>query len=445
MTNVVIIGMQWGDEGKGKIVDLLCPAFDAVARYQGGHNAGHTVKFGDQHFSLHLIPSGILRPGMRCILGNGMVISPEAFFRELEKLHAAGVVTEGRLFVSNRAHAVMPYAPLLDQAREAARGKDKIGTTSRGIGPTYEAKASRYGFRLGDLGTPLFEQRLPRAVERVAAELASLAGTGAEEAPSATEIAAVCRDWAERLRPFLKDTEGLLHAWGEAGESVLLEGAQGTFLDVDHGTFPFVTSSNSTAGGAAIGTGLPPNAITGAVGVLKAYATRVGEGPFATEETGEVEAHLRQRGNEYGTTTGRPRRCGWLDVVSARYSRRINGIQAIALTKLDVLDSLAEIPVCVGYRVGGTVHREYSMELEHGDFEPVYKTLKGWQRETVGTLEWEALPPEARDYIDFIEQEVGASVSLISTGPRREETLVRRGPALEHLLETRLDAVIAGR
>jgi adenylosuccinate synthase len=371
-----------------------------------------------------------------------MVIAPDAFFAELERLHAAGVESEGRLFVSNRAHAVMPYAPLLDQAREAARGKDKIGTTSRGIGPTYEAKASRYGFRLGDLGTALFEQRLPRAVERVAAELKSLGG---EESPSVEEVLTTCRQWAERLRPFLTDTEDLLHAWMEEGKNLLLEGAQGTFLDVDHGTYPFVTSSNSTAGGAAIGTGLPPNAITGAIGVLKAYTTRVGEGPFATEEQGDIEEHLRQRGNEFGTTTGRPRRCGWLDVVASRYSRRINGVEAIALTKLDVLDSLAEIPVCTGYRVGGAVVRDYTLALESGEGEPIYKTMKGWQRETVGILEWEDLPQEARDYIDFIEQEVGAAVSLISTGPRREETLVRRGPALDRLLGEGVEAVLQGR
>ncbi|MCB1056360.1 MAG: adenylosuccinate synthase, partial [Acidobacteria bacterium] len=358
MANVVIVGMQWGDEGKGKIVDLICPAFDAVVRYQGGHNAGHTVRFGEAHFSLHLIPSGILRKGMLCALGNGMVIQPDALFEEMARLEGMGIDFAGRYFISNRAHVVLPAAAALDQAREAAGGDGRIGTTSRGIGPTYELKASRFGIRLGDLASPSLEPRLRALLRKIDAELAALGASPAEEGPE--ETLARCLRWQEKLAPYLADTELEIHRWLTEGKSVLLEGAQGTLLDLDHGTFPYVTSSSSTAGGACTGTGLPPTALSGAIGVLKAYTTRVGGGPFTTELGSEVGEFLRQRGNEYGTTTGRPRRCGWLDLVAARYAQRLNGIAAVALTKLDVLDDLDEIPVCVGYRKNGSVFTEYS-------------------------------------------------------------------------------------
>lgn len=440
MANVVIVGMQWGDEGKGKVVDLICPAFDAVVRYQGGHNAGHTVRFGESHFSLHLIPSGILRPGMDCALGNGMVIQPDALFDEIERLEKAGVELRGRLFISNRAHLVLPQAAELDQAREQARGDSRIGTTSRGIGPTYEQKASRIGLRLADLFAENLEARLRSLLRKTRAELESL---GAE--PSQHDLESTlgrCRRWRDRLEPFLCDVELKLHRWLEEGKSLLLEGAQGTLLDVDHGTFPYVTSSNSTAGGACTGTGLPPTAVDGALGVLKAYTTRVGEGPFTTELGGSVGEYLRSRGNEFGTTTGRPRRCGWIDLVAARYARRLNGIGAVALTKLDVLDELEEIPVCVGYRQGETVHREYSAAFEAGQgFEPEYKIMPGWQASTVGITDFAQLPAAAQDYIRLLEEELGVPMALISSGPRREETIVRDLPVMQSFAGERLAAV----
>jgi adenylosuccinate synthase len=451
MANVIIVGMQWGDEGKGKIVDLLCPAFDAVVRYQGGHNAGHTVKFRDRHFSLQLIPSGILHEGMLCVMGNGMVISPEHFQAELGRLHEAGVRSAERLFVSNRAPVLLPCHAALDQAREAARGEGKIGTTSRGIGPAYEAKISRYGLRMTDLFAPDLEERLTLLLGKIQAELSSL---DSELVPQTADYVAQyaddCHAWGESLRPFLRDTEQLLNGWIADGRSLLFEGAQGTLLDVDHGTYPFVTSSNSTSGGACTGTGVPPTRIDGAIGVLKAYTTRVGGGPFPSELSGDVAEFLRKRGNEYGTVTGRPRRCGWMDTVVSRYARLLNGIDLIALTKLDVLDDFDEIPVCTGYRVRGRVRGEVLRDfpcdrwsLENA--EPVLRTMKGWKRSTVGILENEDLPQEAKDYIDFLEQETGAPITLISTGPRREETLLRDHPDMTRLTGGRLGQVLEQR
>jgi len=443
MGNGIILGMQWGDEGKGKIVDLLCPAFDGVVRYQGGHNAGHTVRFGEKHFSLHLIPSGILHPEMRCVLGNGMVISPPALFTELDRLGAAGIEIGGRLLVSNRAHAILPWHVELDQARETARGAQAIGTTSRGIGPAYESKAARFGARLGDLASEDLAERLQAEHRRVAAELASL------EAPAPTPIAELqelCAQWARRLAPLLWDTEVLLSEWLEEGASLLFEGAQGALLDLDHGTYPFVTSSSSTAGGACTGSGVPPTAIDGSVGVLKAYTTRVGAGPFPTELEDSAGEYLRDRGNEFGTTTGRPRRCGWLDTVVARHARRLNGNGTIALTKLDVLDQFDELHVCTAYEIDG----ERTLELPSdaralANARPVYRTVPGWKQETVGALELAGLPRAAREYVSLIEEEVGARVEVISTGPRREETIVRSGGALEELLGERFAQVIEQR
>jgi len=443
MANVVIVGMQWGDEGKGKIVDLLCPAFDGVVRYQGGHNAGHTVKFRDRHFSLQLIPSGILHPGMLCVLGNGMVVAPDAMLAELARLYEAGVRFDGRLFLSHRAHVLLPCHAALDKAREESRGAGRIGTTSRGIGPAYESKAARYGLRMVDLFAADLEDRLRVLLSRTQAELTSLGG---EALPSPAVYADLCRDWGERLRPSLRDTEQLLNGWIKEGKSLLFEGAQGSLLDVDHGTYPFVTSSNSTAGGACTGTGVPPTRIAGAVGVLKAYTTRVGGGPFPSELTDAKGEFLRRRGNEFGTVTGRPRRCGWLDTVAARYGQLLNGVGAVALTKLDVLDDFDEIPVCVAYRRGGDTLRDFPPDRRSLETaEPVLRTFKGWKRSTVGVLEWADLPQEARDYIDFIEQEIEAPVSLISTGPRREETIVRPHAELERLTAGRLGKVLEQR
>jgi adenylosuccinate synthase len=443
MANAVIVGMQWGDEGKGKIVDLLCPAFDAVVRYQGGHNAGHTVRFGDRHFSLQLIPSGILHAGMSCVLGNGMVVAPDALLSELARLAEAGVDASGRLFLSNRAHILLPFHAELDRAREAARGEGKIGTTARGIGPAYQCKINRTGLRACDLAAPDLEDLL--RIERVGIDL-ELRALGAEPLPAPAFYADLCRAWAERLAPSLRDTEQLLNGWIDEGRSLLFEGAQGTLLDVDHGTYPYVTSSSSTAGGAVTGTGVPPTRLAGALGVLKAYTTRVGGGPMVSELLDATGEFLRQRGNEYGTVTGRPRRCGWLDTVVARYARLVNGIDAIALTKLDVLDDLDEIPVCTGYRLRGKVVRDLPPgRADLAGAEPVLRTMKGWKRETVGILDHGDLPPAARDYVDLIEQEVGAPVALISTGPRREETIVRETPALARLTEGRLAKVVEQR
>ncbi|HKB94451.1 MAG TPA: adenylosuccinate synthase, partial [Gaiellaceae bacterium] len=387
MANVIVVGLQWGDEGKGKIVDLLGPAFDAVVRYQGGHNAGHTVKFGDRHFALRLIPSGILRPGMPCVMGNGMVVAPGAFLEEIGQLQAAGVETSGRLFLSNRAHALLPPHVTLDQAREAAAGTAKVGTTGRGIGPAYELKSSRFGVRLSELASPALEDRLRAQLARVDAELRSL---GAEPLGHPARLADECRHWAEQLEPYLADTEHLLHRWLDEGKSLFFEGAQGSLLDVDHGTYPYVTSSNPTAGGASTGTGVPPTAIDGVLGIVKAYTTRVGGGPFPGELLDAAGEHLRKRGNEFGTVTGRPRRCGWFDAVAARYAVRLNGARLVALTKLDVLDDLDEIPVCVGYRHAGRVLDEMPSCLETlEEAEPVYEVHAGWKQDTRAVLEFD--------------------------------------------------------
>jgi adenylosuccinate synthase len=442
MANIVIVGMQWGDEGKGKIVDLLCPAFDVVVRYQGGHNAGHTVKFEDRHFALRLIPSGVLHADTQCVLGNGMVIDPAALFSELEQLAAAGVAHAGRLWISERAHALLPLHVDLDKSREAALGDRKIGTTSRGIGPAYETKASRLGLRLADLGASDLEPRLEILLRRSAAEL----GVASDDVGArAAVLAAQCRAWAAQLAPMLRNTTYLINGWIAEGRSVLFEGAQGTLLDLDHGTFPFVTSSSSTAGGACTGTGVPPTALAGAIGVVKAYTTRVGGGPFLTEIAGEQGEALRKRGNEYGTVTGRPRRVGWLDIVAVRYARMINGIGSMALTKLDVLDDLAEIPVCTGYRLRGELVKELPACLSTMDeMQPVYRVMKGWRQPTVGALDFAGLPAAARDYLRFIEDEVEAPISLVSTGPRREETIVLEEPTLGRYIAGRREAVLRG-
>jgi adenylosuccinate synthase len=427
MSNVVVVGMQWGDEGKGKVVDLVCPAFDAVVRFQGGHNAGHTVRFGERHFSLRLIPSGILHHRVQCVLGNGMVISPEAFLGELEELEAAEVETADRLWVSDRATVLLPTHVALDQARERARGAAAIGTTSRGIGPAYESKAARYGIRMADLAAADLEERLAGWLEVVRPQLAALGGAADPEAIDAAALARRCREWGESLAPRLRGTELLLNGWLREGKALLFEGAQGALLDLDHGTFPYVTSSSATAGGAATGTGVPPTRIDAVLGILKAYTTRVGGGPFTTELDDEIGESLRKRGNEFGTVTGRPRRCGWLDLVAVRYAQALNGSDGIALTKLDVLDDLAEIQVCTGYRVAGSVGGEFPADRAAlAAAEPVYRTFPGWRCKTVGLLEWEDLPVAARDYVRFIEDEIEAPVVFLSTGPRREETILRR-------------------
>jgi adenylosuccinate synthase len=424
MASTVIVGMQWGDEGKGKIVDLLCPAFDAVVRYQGGNNAGHTVKFDDRHHALHLVPSGILHPRLSCVLGNGMVVHPGALFEELDSLEAMGVQTDGRLFVSDRAQVLLPVHMRMDEALEAARGEDRIGTTARGIGPAYQTKVAREGVRFVDLWSDHLERRIEA--------LTRYLGRSGE----ADEMLAFCGEWRERLAPLVTNTTYLLHGWLDEGRSLLFEGAQGALLDIDHGTYPFVTSSSSTAGGSCTGSGVPPGRIDGVLGVLKAYTSRVGEGPFPTELHEATGDFIRERGNEYGTTTGRPRRCGWLDLVAAGYARRLNGVSAIALTKMDVLDTLAEVPVCVAYRIDGEETDRFPSDLAAlARAEPVYETLQGWQTDTVGATTFEDLPEAAQHYVRFIEHALRAPVSIVSTGPRREETCIRRDSALRHLTD----------
>lgn len=427
MPNTIIIGLQWGDEGKGKVVDLVCPGFDAVVRFQGGHNAGHTVKFADRHFALHLIPSGILHAEKQCVLGNGMVISPAALLEEIDSLEAAGVETDGRLLVSDRAQLILPLHAALDAAREEALGDGKIGTTLRGIGPAYGTKVSREGLRMCDILAPDFAHRVETRLARVSKIL-----------PNAAALLDETRDawpeWRYRLKPLIQDTQTILNDWIDEGKSLLFEGAQGVLLDVDQGTYPYATSSSVTAGGASTGSGVAPTKMDGVVGVLKAYTTRVGEGPFPGELLDDVGERIRRRGNEFGTTTGRPRRCGWLDLVAVRQAIRQNGVTALALTKLDVLDSFEEIPVCVGYRVGGKEIRALPADSEIvARIEPQLEILPGWNEETVGLEKYEDLPEKAQKYVEYIESFLGVPAAIVSTGPRREETIAREHELLPGL------------
>ncbi len=423
MANVVVVGGQWGDEGKGKVVDLLCPAFTHVVRFNGGNNAGHTVRFADRHFALHLIPSGIVQPGCRCAVGPGVVIDPVAMAGEIRALEEQGIAVRPRLVVSPRAHLVLPGHRALDAAREAARGDGKIGTTGRGIGPTYETRAARSGVRVGLARNP---RRLREAVGDASAALALLLGQYPGAPAVADEEVERTIEAALALAPLLGDVSAMLAEATAAGGTILFEGAQGTFLDLDHGTYPFVTSSGCLAGYAAPACGLPARIVDGVLAVFKAYTTRVGGGPFPTELASGPGEQLRRRGNEYGTTTGRPRRTGWFDAVAARAAMRWNGIEAIALTKLDVLDEVDEVPIATAYRIGDTVTSEFPDDI--GDLtqvDPVYETLPGWRSNTSGVTAYAKLPKAARAYVARLEELLGAPVVLVSTGPRREETIVR--------------------
>ncbi len=421
----VVLGAQWGDEGKGKIVDVLSERFTAVARYAGGHNAGHTVIIGGQKFVLQLIPCGVLRPGCRGIIGNGVVLDPIAFLKEVAKLRGLGVAVDDQLFVSNRAQVILPYHRMIELAAESAPGRQKIGTTSRGIGPAYEDKMARSGLRIVDLLRPdLLKTHIEEACAEKNAIVKALFGAGTaplDPAKMFDEYAAA----AEQVRPFVADTGRLLNKILAEGGSVMFEGAQGTMLDIDHGTYPFVTSSSATAGGAATGTGVGPTAIGTVISVTKAYVTRVGEGPFPTEIHEEVGEHLRARGNEYGAVTGRPRRCGWLDIPLLRYSNQVNGAEWLVVTKLDVLDELEEIPICVGYEIGGKVTDEIPADVQGLErIKPVYTTLKGWRTSTEGITDFDKLPQEAQEYLRFQERESGAKIGMVSTGPDRDQTMV---------------------
>jgi adenylosuccinate synthase len=423
VSTVVIVGAQWGDEGKGKVVDCLAAGYDIVARYQGGHNAGHTVVVDGKKFVLQLIPSGILHPDKWVIIGSGVVLDPAALLEELAALEKNGVSAAGRLFISNRTHLIFPFHRDLERAAEAALGPLKIGTTARGIGPTYEDKMGRRGLRTCDLLDPdRLEEKLRHLLElKVALARALYGKADLDWSPVIEQY----QGYAERIRPFVTDIPVLLAEARRNGKSTLCEGAQGTMLDVDHGTYPFVTSSSTTAGGACIGLGIPPAAVTAVVGVTKAYTTRVGSGPLPTEISGATAEALRERGNEYGAVTGRPRRLGWLDLSVLRYSVLVNGLNSLVVTKMDVLDQLAEIPVCTGYRYRGATLPEMPPEVEVLEkVDPVYISRPGWLTSTRGLTEYEQLPERARDYLKFIADKIGVEIGMISTGPDRRETIV---------------------
>jgi len=422
--NQVVVGLQWGDEGKGKIVDLLARSAAIVARFQGGNNAGHTLVVEGKKTVLHLIPSGILHPGARCVIGNGVVIDPEVLCQELDALAAEGVdVTPTRLAISTNAHVILPYHRLLDSCRESARGSSKIGTTGRGIGPTYEDKAARRGLRVAEfLSADTRRARIEALLVDKNRQISEWFG----QAPlSIDEVEAWAAPLAERLSAFAADTPGLLHAANAAGDRILFEGAQGTFLDLDHGTYPFVTSSTTLAGGACAGTGVGPRDLHNIIGVAKAYTTRVGAGPFPTGIGGEAEEYLRQLGGEFGATTGRPRRCGWFDAPLVKRAVLLNSVTHLALTKLDILSEHDELKLCVAYE-------DDAVPGSHQPQVPVYETLPGWKQDIRGARSWDALPQACRDYITRIEELVGAPVALVSVGPGRNE-VISRDPIFEGL------------
>jgi len=425
----IIVGAQWGDEGKGKIVDHLSENVDIVARYQGGANAGHTVvipgKNGkpDTEYVLHLIPSGIFHPHVTCVIGNGVVLDPVALMSEIEQLKKSGIKVEGRLFISHNAHLIMPYHKYLDTARE--QGNEKIGTTGRGIGPAYIDKYMRTGIRVVDLlDRDILCKKLKRNIEASNELLSKVYHT------KILDVDAIIQeylDFDKKIDPYVKDTSAFLNNALKKKKVILAEGAQGALLDVDFGTYPYVTSSNPTSGGACTGLGIPPTAVTSIIGVVKAYSTRVGNGPFPTEQENEFGEFLRTKGGEYGSTTGRPRRCGWLDLFSLQYSVRVNGIEKIAVTKLDVLDELDELKVCIGYKIGNKKLTHFptdSQRLEQ--VEPVYRTFKGWKTQTSDVRSYSKLPKEAKQYLEALSKMIGAKLWMVSVGARRDQTLIVR-------------------
>ena len=433
MNNVIVLGAQWGDEGKGKVVDLLAERFDIVARYQGGHNAGHTVFIGEKKFILKLIPSGILRPGVTAVVGNGVVVDLAALAEEMAMLEAAGIDVQSHLRISNRAHVIFPFHRLVEKMSEARENRIPLGTTARGIGPCYEDKIGRRGIRIADLYDPATFRVL---YDTLAEDKNTLAETFHLEGPiDYTAIRCQTELLAAQIRPLVCDTSALLRDAMTAGKRVLFEGAQGTMLDIDHGTYPFVTSSSATAGGACTGLGVPPTRIQGVIGVSKAYITRVGTGPFPSESNDAAGDLLRREGNEYGSVTGRPRRCGWFDAPLLRYTAMVNGFDSLFITKLDVLDQLAKIPVCVGYWLDGKEIDEMPATYRSLEgVEPLYEKLPGWQTSTRGVTRYEDLPEKARAYLTFLEKRAGVEIGAISTGPERTETIIRPGSKLGKLI-----------
>jgi adenylosuccinate synthase len=432
MPNLIVLGAQWGDEGKGKIVDLFAENFAAVARYQGGHNAGHTVFIGDKKFVLKLIPSGILRPGVLAVIGNGVVIEPAALLEEISGLEAAGIDVKAQLKVSNRAHVIFPFHRIIEKISEGRDNRVAIGTTSRGIGPCYEDKIARRGIRIADFVDPNFAELYCSLAEdkQLIANAFQIA-----DRIDFDEILERYKQFAEEIRPLACDTSHLLNAIIREGKCILFEGAQGTMLDIDFGTYPFVTSSSAAAGGACTGTGVPPTKIDGIIGVSKAYITRVGAGPFPSEDLTELGEHIRRAGNEYGSVTGRPRRCGWFDVPLLRYTAEVNGFDSVIITKLDVLDELDEIPVCVAYEVDGQVMTQMPASTRRMEnIKPIYERLPGWKVPTRGLSRVTDLPGKAKQYLKFLEEKTRVEIGSVSNGPERGETMIFPGTKLERLI-----------
>lgn len=427
MGNLVVIGAQWGDEGKGKIVDILARDADVVVRYQGGSNAGHTVINSRDTFVFHLIPSGILYRGTMCVIGNGVVVDPAALIEEMDRLQGKGVKIGRNFAISQRAHLILPYHKAIDKASEQSKGVRRIGTTGRGIGPSYADKMARIGIRMGDLlNPPLFKEKLEENLVEINWLLERLHKV---ETFQLEKVFAQYMGYAERLKGYIADTTAMLNRTIDAGKTVLFEGAQGTHLDVDFGTYPYVTSSSAAAGGACTGTGVGPTKIDAVMGVAKAYTTRVGSGPFPTELSDEVGGGLQERGKEFGSTTGRPRRCGWFDGVVMRHATQVNGLTSVAVTKLDVLDGCKELKLCTGYRYNGRVLRDMPADLQAlRECQPVYETMKGWTTSTTGATKYRQLPVEAKRYLDRIEELAGCPVDMISTGSKRDQTVILRNP-----------------
>ncbi|TCO57652.1 adenylosuccinate synthase [Caldanaerobacter subterraneus] len=426
MSVTVIVGAQWGDEGKGKITDYLAERSEVVVRYQGGNNAGHTVEKDGVQYKLHLIPSGILYPDKICVIGNGVVVDPSALLKEIEDLKAKGVeVKEDNLKISDRAHVVFPYHIKEDELEEKGKGDEDLGTTKKGIGPCYRDKTERIGIRMCDLmNAEVFREKLKKNLERKNKIFKDIYG---EEGFDFEQIFETYREYAERLRPYVTDTSVLLYNLAKEGKKILFEGAQGTLLDLDFGTYPYVTASHPVAGGATVGAGIGPTMIDNVIGVVKAYTTRVGKGPFPTELKDEIGDFLREKGYEYGTTTGRPRRCGWIDIVMLRYAVRVSGITSLALTKLDTLTGLEKIKICTGYKINGKIIEDFPASLEELKMcEPIYEEMEGWSENIQDVRSFEDLPLNAKKYVKRLEELVGVEFSIISVGPEREETIVLR-------------------